>query len=50
MFTPMLCDNHQAGLRSGFSAERAERIPNQGSDAGMAKCAHGIGRAARELH
>jgi hypothetical protein len=33
MFTPMLCDNHQAGLQSGFSAERAERIPNQGSDA-----------------
>jgi hypothetical protein len=33
MFTPMLCDNYQAGLRFEFSAERAERIPNRGSDA-----------------
>jgi uncharacterized protein len=48
MFTPMLCDNHQGGPRSGFSAERAERIPNQGSDAAWQSVptASGVRRAS----
>jgi hypothetical protein len=48
MFTPMLCGDHQAGLRSAFSAERAERIPNQGSGAAWQSLptASGVRRAS----
>jgi hypothetical protein len=46
MFTPMLCDNHQCGLRSGFSAERAQYIAIKGPTR-RGKLCRDIGHAAR---